>query len=167
MKLNRRAALALAGVAGLTTLTACGPMMMGGGGGSDIVDVAAGDPQFSTLVTAIQTAGLTETLKGDGPFTVFAPTNEAFAALPEGTVEGLLRPENRDELVEILTYHVAPGNYPSSSLAGTTGRVETVQGGTLHVDGTDGVTVNGANVIAADVTASNGVIHVIDEVLLP
>ena len=115
------------------------PMMGGGGsgGGADIVDVAAKNPDFSTLVTAVQTAGLTETLKGDGPFTVFAPTNAAFEKLPDGTVDSLLQPENRDKLTEILTYHVVPGTVTAGQLAGERLGVKTVQGGTVHVDGTD------------------------------
>lgn len=133
----------------------------------DIVDTAVGAGSFGTLVAAVQAAGLVDTLKGDGPFTVFAPTDEAFAALPAGTVDTLLKPENRDQLVKILTYHVVAGNYPASSLAGKRGGLASVQGQGLHIDGRNGVTVEGANVISADVIASNGVIHVIDSVLLP
>ena len=133
----------------------------------DIVDTAIAADDFNTLVAAVQAAGLVETLRGDGPFTVFAPTDEAFAALPEGTVEALLLPENRDTLVAILTYHVVPAEIMSSDIAGQTATVATVQGGTLAVDATSGVMINEANVVAADVDASNGVIHVIDAVLLP
>ncbi len=136
-------------------------------GGDDIVEVASSSDQFSTLVAAVSAAGLVETLQGDGPFTVFAPTNEAFAALPAGTVDNLLKPENKDQLVSILTYHVVPGNFPASSLAGQKGSLATAQGGSLTADGTDGVKINGANVISPDITASNGVIHAIDKVLLP
>lgn len=118
-------------------------------------------------MAAVSAAGLVDTLKGDGPFTVFAPTNAAFAALPAGTVDTLLLPENKDQLISILTYHVVPGAVTSDQLAGQRLSVETVQGSTVHVDGTDGVTVDGANVIAADIIASNGVIHVIDAVILP
>lgn len=135
--------------------------------GGDIVDIASSNPDFSTLVAAVSAAGLVETLKGDGPFTVFAPTNAAFAKLPAGTVESLLEPANRDQLVSILTYHVVPGNVTSDQLAGQRLNVATVQGGTVHIDGTDGVTVNESTVTAADIAASNGVIHVIDTVLLP
>lgn len=164
--MNRRYALKAAAFAGVAALLAgCGDMM--GGGEPDIVDVAASNDQFSTLVAAVQAGGLVETLKGDGPFTVFAPTNAAFAKLPAGTVESLLEPENRAQLVSILTYHVVPGAVTSDQLAGQRLTVETVQGQTVHIDGRDGVTVNGANVTTADITASNGVIHVIDEVLLP
>ncbi|NBB82819.1 MAG: fasciclin domain-containing protein [Alphaproteobacteria bacterium] len=133
----------------------------------DIVDTAIAADDFNTLVAAVQAAGLVETLKGDGPFTVFAPTDAAFAALPEGTVETLLMPENRDQLTAILTYHVVPGEVTSDQLAGQTLSATTVQGSDLAIDATDGVMVNDATVVAADVMASNGVIHVIDTVLLP
>ena len=134
---------------------------------ADIVDTAVSAGSFTTLVAAVQAAGLVETLKGDGPFTVFAPTDEAFAKLPEGTVENLLKPENREQLVAILTYHVVPGRIMSSDIAGAKTEVATVQGGAIAVDATDGVMINKAQVMAADVSASNGVIHVIDTVLLP
>ena len=164
--MNRRFALKTAAVLGLATLTAgCADMMMGDD--PDIVDIAASNDDFSTLVAAVQAAGLVETLKGDGPFTVFAPTNAAFAALPAGTVESLLQPENRDQLTAILTYHVVPGNVTSDQLAGQRLTVATVNGATVHIDGRNGVKVNDANVTTADITASNGVIHVIDSVLLP
>lgn len=133
----------------------------------DIVDTAVGAGQFNTLVTAVKQAGLVETLKGKGPFTVFAPTDAAFAKLPAGTVEGLLKPENKDKLTQILTYHVVPGKVMAADVKGKTTEAETVEGSTVSVDGTDGVTVNGAKVVKADVTASNGVIHAIDTVLMP
>lgn len=133
----------------------------------DIVDTAASSEQFSTLVAAVKAAGLVETLKGDGPFTVFAPTNEAFAALPEGTVESLLKPENKEQLVAVLTYHVIPGKVMSADIAGKTADVETVQGSALSIDATSGVMVDNATVTTADIITSNGVIHVIDKVLLP
>jgi uncharacterized surface protein with fasciclin (FAS1) repeats len=133
----------------------------------DIVDTAASADQFSTLVAAVKAAGLVETLKGDGPFTVFAPTNEAFAALPAGTVENLLKPENKAQLVAVLTYHVIPGKVMSSDIAGKTARVETVQGSELSIDATSGVMVDHATVTTADIITSNGVIHVIDQVVLP
>lgn len=133
----------------------------------DIVDTAAGAGQFKTLVAAVQAAGLVDTLKGDGPFTVFAPTDEAFAKLPRGTVEDLLKPENKDKLVAILTYHVVPGKIMSGDIAGKSTEVKTVQGDTLAVDATDGVKVDAANVVTADIGASNGVIHVIDTVVMP
>ncbi len=134
-----------------------------------IVDVAAGNPDFSTLVAAVQAAGLAETLSGPGPFTVFAPTNEAFAALPAGTVESLLEPENQETLVNILTYHVVPGLMDAEFLSGQRGRVEMVNGDFVNVDATGpAVHLNRTiRVTAADVGASNGVIHVIDGVLLP
>ena len=133
---------------------------------ADIVDTAVAAGSFGTLVAAVQAAGLVDTLKGEGPFTVFAPTDEAFAALPKGTVESLLQPENKDQLVSILTYHVVPGKVMSTDLSdGMT--ATTVQGSDVTIGTTGGVTVNGANVVAADVAASNGVIHVIDAVILP
>jgi uncharacterized surface protein with fasciclin (FAS1) repeats len=133
----------------------------------DIVDTAVEAGTFQTLVAAVQAAELVDTLKGDGPFTVFAPTDAAFAALPEGTVENLLKPENRDQLVAVLTYHVIPGKVMSADIAGQTLSPETVQGSTVDIDATSGVTIDGANVVTADVEASNGVIHVIDAVILP
>lgn len=134
---------------------------------ADIVDVASAAGSFETLVAAAVAADLAGALKGDGPLTVFAPTDEAFAALPEGTVATLLEPENKDQLAAILKLHVIAGaKVTSDQLAGKTLEGETLNG-TVSIDGTDGVTVNGANVIAADVMASNGVIHVIDTVLLP
>lgn len=161
--MNRRfalksiAALALAG-----TVSACATMS-----DPDIVDIAASNDDFSTLVAAVSAAGLVETLKGEGPFTVFAPTNDAFAALPDGTLDSLLLPENKDQLVSILTYHVVPGAVTSDQLAGQRLNVATVQGSTVHIDARNGVKVDGANVTAADLIASNGVIHVIDAVILP
>ena len=133
---------------------------------SDIVDTAAGNEMFSTLVAAVQAAGLVDTLKSDGPFTVFAPTNEAFAALPAGTVESLLLPENKEQLVTVLTYHVVPAKVMSTDLSDGAA-APTVQGDTLSVDLSDGVRINNANVVKADIKTSNGVIHVIDTVLLP
>lgn len=135
---------------------------------ADIVDTAVSAGQFDTLVAAVQAAGLVDTLKSPGPFTVFAPTDDAFAALPAGTVDELLKPENKDQLVAILTYHVISGEVTSGDLAGKKLNAETVQGSTVSIDATSGgVTVDDANVIAADVDASNGVIHVIDRVILP
>ncbi|MBO6784116.1 MAG: fasciclin domain-containing protein [Alphaproteobacteria bacterium] len=133
----------------------------------DIVDVAASNDQFQTLVAAVKAADLVEVLKGDGPFTVFAPTDAAFAKLPAGTVENLLKPENKDQLVAVLTYHVVPGKVMSSDIAGKKVSPATVQGTTVDIDATDGVMIDGAKVVAADVEASNGVIHVIDTVILP
>jgi uncharacterized surface protein with fasciclin (FAS1) repeats len=137
--------------------------------GRDVIDIAVGAGQFTTFVAAVQAAGLVETLDGPGPFTVFAPTEAAFAALPHGTVEDLLRPENKAILASILTYHVTASKVPSSAVAGKTVDLATLQGETVKVVGAaDGtVTVNDAKVVTADVNASNGVIHVIDKVLLP
>ncbi len=135
---------------------------------SDIVETAIAADDFNTLVAAVQAADLVETLQGDGPFTVFAPTDAAFEALPAGTVEELLKPENKDQLVAVLTYHVVPGKVMSSDLAGQALEADTVQGSTVAIDATgDGVKVDGASVVSADVEASNGVIHVIDAVILP
>jgi uncharacterized surface protein with fasciclin (FAS1) repeats len=135
-------------------------------GPGTIVDVAVGAGTFTTLVAAVQAAGLVDTLSGEGPFTVFAPTDEAFAALPDGLVDALLLPENLDILVQILTYHVVAGAVFSSDV--TTGDVASVEGSTIAVEVTDaGVTVNGAKVGPVDIEASNGVIHVIDRVILP
>lgn len=133
----------------------------------DIVDVAIGSPDHTTLVAAVTAAGLVETLKGTGPFTVFAPTNAAFSALPAGTVDGLLKPESKEKLTSILTYHVVAGAVKAADL--TDGqKVKTLQGEELTVSIKDGkVMINGANVTAADLTGSNGVIHVIDAVLMP
>lgn len=156
----RRTYLALSAAALMTTAV---PAMAQD---ADIVDTAVAAGSFGTLVAAVQAAGLVDTLKGEGPFTVFAPTDEAFAALPKGTVDTLLQPENKDQLVAILTYHVVPGKVLSSALSdGMT--ATTVQGSDVTIGTEGGVTVNGANVVAADVEASNGVIHVIDAVILP
>lgn len=134
--------------------------------GKDIVDTAAEAGTFTTLLAAAEAADLVATLKAEGPYTVFAPTDEAFAALPEGTVESLLLPENQEQLTEILTYHVLQGAVMSTDLTdGMT--APTVQGSDITIMTEGGVTVNGANVVAADIEASNGVIHVIDAVLMP
>lgn len=132
----------------------------------NIVEVASDTDNLSTLVTAVKAAGLVETLSGDGPFTVFAPTNEAFEALPDGTLESLLEPENKDMLVDILTYHVVAGEVMSGDLSDGL-MAETVQGSQITISIADGVSVNDASVIAADVEANNGVVHVIDSVILP
>ena len=133
----------------------------------DIVDTAVAAGSFSTLVAAVTAAGLVDTLKGAGPFTVFAPTEEAFAALPAGTVEDLVKPEHKDKLTAILTLHVLSGAVHAADIAGKTLSPASVNGEALNVDGTDGVTVNGAKVVTADIACTNGVIHVIDTVLLP
>lgn len=132
----------------------------------DIVDTAVDAGSFGTLVAAVQAAGLVDTLKGDGPFTVFAPTDEAFAALPEGTVENLLKPENIEQLTAILTYHVVPGKVMSGDLTDDM-MATTVQGSDVMIDLDNGVMVDGASVVSADIETSNGVIHVIDQVILP
>lgn len=132
----------------------------------NIVELAVGTDALSTLVTAVKAAGLVETLSGDGPFTVFAPTNEAFAALPSGTLETLLKPENKDQLVAVLTYHVVAGAVKSTDLKDGM-KPETVQGEKVTVDLSYGAKINGAKVSKTDIMASNGVVHVIDKVILP
>eukprot|EP01093_Parvamoeba_rugata_P016128 TRINITY_DN5863_c0_g1_i3.p1 TRINITY_DN5863_c0_g1~~TRINITY_DN5863_c0_g1_i3.p1 ORF type:complete len:163 (-),score=48.99 TRINITY_DN5863_c0_g1_i3:391-879(-) len=134
---------------------------------ADIVDTAVSAGSFKTLVAAVQAAGLVDTLKGDGPFTVFAPTDDAFAKLPAGTVEDLLKPENKDKLVAILAYHVVPGKVMSGDIAGKEMAVASVQGDTIDVNATSGVMVDDASVVTADIEADNGVIHVIDSVIMP
>ena len=134
---------------------------------STIVDVASSAGSFNTLVAAVKAAGLVETLQGDGPFTVFAPTDDAFAKLPAGTVENLLKPENRDQLVAVLTYHVVPGKVMASDVVNLKS-AKTVQGQKLGIEVKDGkVMVDNAQVVKTDIAASNGVIHVIDSVVLP
>ncbi len=133
----------------------------------DIVDTAISAGTFNTLVAAVTAAGLGDTLKSTGPFTVFAPSDEAFAKLPAGTVESLIKPENKAKLAAILTFHVLAGKVMAADVAGKKLSPASVQGEALHVDGTAGVTVNGAKVVAADIACTNGVIHVIDTVILP
>jgi uncharacterized surface protein with fasciclin (FAS1) repeats len=133
----------------------------------DIVDTAVSTGQFKTLASALDAAGLVETLKGDGPFTVFAPTDEAFAKLPAGTLENLLKPENKDQLVAILTYHVVPGKVEAADVA-KINEAKTVNGKMINIKVKgDTAMVNDAKVTKADIAASNGVIHVIDTVILP
>ena len=133
----------------------------------DIVDTAVAAGSFNTLATALKAAGLVDTLKGKGPFTVFAPTDEAFAKLPAGTIEDLLKPENKAKLASILTYHVVPGAVSSSEVVKMTS-AKTVQGESVKISIKDGgVMIDNANVVKTDVIASNGVIHVIDSVILP
>ncbi|MBX2879990.1 MAG: fasciclin domain-containing protein [Granulosicoccus sp.] len=138
-----------------------------GGMKKDIVDTAVNAGSFNTLVAAVKAAGLVETLKGEGPFTVFAPTDEAFAALPDGTVDNLLKPENKEQLVAVLTYHVVSGKVMAGDIAGKSSTAMTVQGQDLAIDATGSVMINDASVTTADIETSNGVIHVIDKVLLP
>jgi uncharacterized surface protein with fasciclin (FAS1) repeats len=134
---------------------------------ADIVDTAVAAGSFNTLVAAIKAADLVGTLKGPGPFTVFAPTDAAFKKLPKGTVANLLKPENKDKLVKVLTYHVLSGEVPSSEISGKRLSAATVEGEKVHIDGRQGVKINMAHVVKADIPADNGVIHVIDTVLLP
>lgn len=153
-------------LAASTALALVSTSAFAGGHSKDIVDTAVGAGTFGTLVAAVTAAGLVDTLKGEGPFTVFAPTDDAFAALPEGTVETLLKPENKDQLIAILTYHVVAGKVMSTDL--TDGMMATtVQGTDIMIDLDNGVMVNEATVVTADIEASNGVIHVIDAVILP
>ena len=155
-------ALGLAAAAATTTL----PALPARATGSSIVDLAVATPSLSTLVTAVQAAGLVDTLAGPGNFTVFAPTNDAFAALPHGVLDGLLA--DTEALTNVLTYHVSGDYYPASALLGQRGRVPTVQGQFLMVDARgSAVRVNSASVTTPDVIASNGVVHIIDSVLLP
>ena len=147
-----------------TVAATLGTSAFAGGHAKDIVDTAVDAGSFTTLVAAVEAAGLVDTLKGEGPFTVFAPTDEAFAALPEGTVESLLA--DPEALAAILTYHVVAGNVMSTDLSDGM-MAPTVNGAEITIGTTDGVTVNGANVVTADIEATNGVIHVIDAVILP
>ncbi len=134
----------------------------------DIVDTAVAAGQFTILAKALEAAGLIDTLKSDGKFTVFAPTDEAFGKLPAGTIETLLKPENKEKLKAILLYHVVQGKVGAADVVKLNGQdVKTLQGGTLKVNTMNGVMVNSSNVVKADVWATNGVIHVIDTVLLP
>ena len=187
MRVMRRTAIAVVSIAAALTLSACSSSsdeattessaaveesaieeaddMVGEATVGTIVDVASANPDFSTLVAAIGAAGLGETLSGEGPFTVFAPTNEAFAALPAGVLDALLLPENKDALTKILTYHVVPGAVMAADI--TDGDVATVEGQNVTLSTADGVTVNGAAVVTADIVTDNGVIHVVDAVLVP
>lgn len=156
---------------GLTTLAIAAvlvaPLAAGSYDKKDIVDTAVAAGSFNTLVAAVQAAGLVDALKADGPFTLFAPTDEAFAQLPEGTVENLLKPENKEQLIAILTYHVVPGEVDAAQVTKLES-AETLQGESISIAVKDGkVYVDKAQVVTADVSASNGVIHVIDQVILP
>lgn len=188
MKVTRRTALVGVAIAATLTLAACsgstdeatsdetttiseemtdesGDMAVDPADAGTVVDIASTTDGFGTLVTAVSAADLVDTLNGEGPFTVFAPTDEAFAALPAGVLDALLLPENKDVLAKILTYHVVSGDVRAADV--TDGDVATVEGQTVTLSTADGVTVNGARVIQADVVASNGVIHAIDAVILP
>ena len=180
---HTKIAVAAAAVLAMTTLAACGsssssttsssapaaasstPAASTPAAAGTIVDVAAANPDFTTLVAAVKAAGLADTLSGPGPFTVFAPTNEAFAKLPAGLVDKLLLPANKDVLAKILTYHVLASKVMAADVKD--GKVATVEGGEITLSTMNGVKVNDATVTAADVAASNGVIHVIDKVLVP
>ena len=160
-KLVRFVALAAVVTLGVATAQAGNPPQ------KDIVDTAVAAGSFKTLATALEAAGLVNTLKGKGPFTVFAPTDEAFAKLPAGTLDDLLKPENKAKLVSILTYHVVAGEVDSAQVAKMSS-AKTVEGQSVKIAAASGgVTVDGAKVVKADVRASNGVIHVIDSVILP
>jgi len=160
----RRTFVTIASAAALTSAVAVTSIANANGNSMDIVDTAINAGSFTTLVAAVQAAGLVDTLKSEGPFTVFAPTDEAFAALPEGTVEGLLA--DPEALAKILTYHVIAGKVMSTDLSdGMT--AATVNGAEVTITTMGGVKINGANVISADIETSNGVIHVIDQVILP
>ena len=150
----------------LTASTFLAAPALADGHAKDIVDTAVGAGSFTTLVAAVQAAGLVDTLKGAGPFTVFAPTDDAFKKLPAGTVEDLLKPENKDKLTAILTYHVIPGKVMSTDLSNGM-KAATVQGGEVTIMTEGGVKVNDATVVTADIAATNGVIHVIDTVIMP
>lgn len=133
----------------------------------DIVDTAVEAGTFTTLVAAVNAAGLAETLKGEGPFTVFAPTDEAFKKLPAGTLDGLLKPENKEKLGSILKHHVIAGKVGSQDIAGKTFKRKSVEGSELSIDASKGVKIDGATVVTPDILATNGVIHVIDAVIMP
>ncbi len=163
--MNAFAKKLMAGAAGAALVLSMGSTVRAQG--KDIVDTAVGAGQFKTLAAALGAAGLVDTLKGAGPFTVFAPTDAAFAKLPAGTVEMLLKPENKAKLTAILTYHVVAGKVMAADVVKVTS-AKTVQGGAVAVKVTGGkVTIDSANVVTTDIAASNGVIHVIDTVLMP
>lgn len=168
MNFNRISKFAVTGVAlAAALLVATGVNAGNYAKKADIVDTAVAAGDFTTLAAALQAGGLIDTLKSDGPFTVFAPTDEAFAKLPAGTVESLLKPENKDKLVAILTYHVVPGKVKAADVVNLTS-ASTANGKdvTIRVEG-DSVYVNDSRVVATDIAASNGVIHVVDTVILP
>lgn len=173
MKVLRKTTIAAAAVAALLALSACSSDSESADSAAEseavvtntIVDVASANSDFSTLVAAVAAADLVETLSSEGPFTVFAPTNEAFAALPAGVLDALLLPENKATLVKILTYHVVSGAVYAADVAD--GAVATVEGQSITLSTKDGVSVNNAKVVIADVMADNGVIHAIDAVILP
>lgn len=153
--------------AGVVALALSAPVATAAGQKANIVQTAVDAGSFNTLVAAVKAAGLVKTLQGPGPFTVFAPTDEAFARLPAGTVENLLKPENKNQLVAILTYHVIPGKVMAKDIAGKKTMAKSVEGSAISVDATNGVRVDNATVVKADIEATNGVIHVIDSVIMP
>ena len=162
---TRRIALTAAVAA---PLAAFGLAAQAGSSAKTIVDTAKEAGQFSVLLQAAEAVGLVDTLNGDGPFTIFAPTDDAFAKLPEGKLDELLLPENKDQLAEILTFHVIPDEVTAEEMAGKMKELETVQGGMIEIDAAGRMTkVEHAAVIQPDIEASNGVIHVIDKVILP
>jgi uncharacterized surface protein with fasciclin (FAS1) repeats len=164
-QMNRITVGVIAGMLAICTAALAGPK--NNPGNKDIVDTAVAAGSFQTLAKALQAADLVDTLKGPGPFTVFAPTDEAFAKLPAGTLDDLLRPENKEKLRAILTYHVIAAEVPSAKVA-TISSAKTVNGNELKIRAANGkVMVNNAQVVKADIHASNGVIHVIDSVILP
>lgn len=157
----------MAALVALPVLAACSSTNAETANSKDIVDTAASAGQFNTLLAAAKAADLVETLKSPGPLTVFAPTDAAFAALPAGTVDNLLKPENKDQLVKVLTYHVVSGKVMASDVVKLSSAT-TVEGSDVAIDASSGkVMINDAQVVQADVGASNGVIHVIDKVILP
>ena len=164
----RLATIALTAAMAAASLPAMAQVMVGGApmlASKDIIDNAVNSKDHTTLVAAVKAAGLVETLKGPGPFTVFAPTNAAFAALPAGTVDTLLKPESKPTLTKVLTYHVVPGKLMAKDVKA--GKVKSVEGQEITVTTNMGVMVDKSKVIATDVTASNGVIHAIDTVMMP
>lgn len=173
MKVMRRNALVVLALVSLLATSACGskkadvamPKEKTVAAAGTIVEVASGAGNFKTLVAAVTAAGLADTLSGEGPFTVFAPTDEAFAALPAGLVDKLLMPEHKDHLVQLLTYHVVAGKVMAADIKD--GDVKSLEGSTIKLSTMGGVMVNDAKVVSADVAASNGVIHAIDKVILP
>ena len=165
---RRGALLALLAIVGATPLLVRAETPKNSAKPKDIVETAVGAGQFKTLAAALEAAGLIDALKGSGPFTVFAPTDEAFAKLPAGTVDSLLKPENKEKLKAILLYHVVAGNIPASEVLKLNGRsVKTLEGTSITVSTKHGVSVNNSKVTQTDINASNGVIHVIDTVLIP
>ena len=168
MIIARGALVALLAVVGAQPLLAKTEVRAETGKPANIVETAVAAGQFKTLAAALEAAGLIDALTGEGPFTVFAPTDEAFAKLPAGTLESLLKPENKEKLKSILLYHVVPGNVTAKQVMKLNGRtVKTLEGGSIKVSTMHGVTVDDARVTKTDIQASNGVIHVIDTVLIP